>query len=385
MSRTRERDLSRTVSGSYTILSIPRTFDVESRIVDFTRTTDVTTNFGGDNPFSTTRTKDGLGFAHGVGTSVGRRWDSFPLRVGAPGAHQQLTPLALDAFATEAAAKTNPGKPSLSLPVAVAELRDLPRSIRGIGDNVITSINVLSSNRSAGRNARDVARQVAQNNLNIQFGLAPLIGDLVKAIDIAALVEKRIREVNNLIESGGQTRRFDGPKEELILREEDKVFYTNAGLGLAYASLLRTQREIWATVRWEPSNELLGATPQEQIDLARKSVLGVLRSQQASNAWNLIPWSWLSDWFNSTGDFLASNNNELASRTTTVCVMVRTITTLTPTEVIRSNMQETPIPSGSSRVSKQRFIRYPIPFASKSPILSGRQLGILGSLVGSRS
>lgn len=91
-----------------------------------------------------------------------------------------------------------PNKPKLDLPVLVGELRK---------DGLPT---IIGSLMRRSRTARDVFRQGGKEYLNVQFGWAPLVGDLVKLLELIpesrARIEQFEREIGRLVR-----RRFHFP------------------------------------------------------------------------------------------------------------------------------------------------------------------------------
>lgn len=119
--------------------------------------------------------------------------------------------------------------------------------------------------------------------------------------------------------------------------------------------------------------------PGDMRALARKAVLGL--TFDGSSAWQLIPWTWLTDWCLNIGDWFRANRNIIPAQLESCSVLKHT----------RSEYISAPwsTPYGSVTMSlsegraiaedKERIPASPIPIAH-FPFLSGNQLGILGSL-----
>lgn len=113
--------------------------------------------------------------------------------------------------------------------------------------------------------------------------------------------------------------------------------------------------------------------------LARaKSAVYSLRPDSLT-AWNLVPWSWMADWFTSTGDFLQANRNVVGMTPGPACYMQHTITARvgtveqSPKELIGGN-------SICTYETKTRSVFAGPQIAAHIPLLTGYQTSILGAL-----
>jgi hypothetical protein len=202
--------------------------------------------------------------------------------------HRQHVPLSIPstgALAAELLALTNPSRPVVDLPVAVAELGELPMLLKGYGDGFLKAL--------------------ARGNLGYQFGIRPLISDLSSLLDFESEVRKRKKELDSLAAGGLRRKR--------VLWEGSATFATNQvqtnfGNGGAYFHNVKrtTHGKVWGFVRWKPSAHFPDSS-EERARLARRAVLGL--TVDFSTAWNLMPWSWMIDWCSSVGNFLMARRN----------------------------------------------------------------------------
>lgn len=273
--------------------------------------------------------------------------------------------------ATELMKRTNPSRPEVMLPVSIVELRELPALVRHLGRQL----------RPNGR-PRNVPRSLAEANLTWQFGWAPLIGDVNKLIQFSDITDSRVKELKKLTTSTGLRRRV---KLGQGVTSQKTPSVTIQSVGTTYTAQVEkiTSYLQWGTIRWKSDN-LLGASDAKLKSLARRAVLGLGTdmSSIASNLWELIPWSWLIDYYANVGDYLQAHNNTVPSYPTGICVM----TTMNTTTIFKPNSHSW-LSGGDATISyitKDRDIRSAA-LAAGIPFLSGRQMSILGSLAVVRS
>lgn len=291
-----------------------------------------------------------------------RRYQSFPLF--AVSGDKSLVPftsrgdlgLSSDAaYASKLLAQTNPSRPDVDIPVFVAELKDLPSLVYREGGNLL--------------------RRIAKYNLKYQFGIRPLVSDLLSMLDWVALVEKRKKELEALAEKGLRRRRL--LDRGVNVSSETKVLNSDAGV---YANVkLEHERtaEVHGFVRWFPAPGFPN-TDASLLSAARRAVFGL--TIDGATAWELIPFSWLIDWYGSIGTYLMATRNIIPCSHSIPLVMphykLKTST--------RSIVFDVPWLSCSSYVEtqeyKNRALAVASPLTARLPFLTGRQLSILASL-----
>lgn len=269
---------------------------------------------------------------------------------------------------TKALANLNPNKPVVDLPVAIAELKDLPKMIKNIGD-------LLRLGRSG--MAKDVVKTMAEGHLNWQFGWAPLINDLSDLLGITDAVNDRLDYLKKLNEGTIVQRRLGSLSHPSTA---DRILWTNDGHGKLFYEFYQTTH--WKTEGWYTArvklNTPLPPTDRKQRDLARNAVLGL--NVSPSTAWNLVPWTWLVDWFTNTGDLVSLTQNAIPYKVSNLNVMARTEgrSTVVPTWTapgLTGNQGK-----GYYIVKRRDVTANPKPWITFKPFIDGRQAGILGSL-----
>jgi hypothetical protein len=266
-------------------------------------------------------------------------------------------------YAARAAARTNPSRPYIDVPIAVLELKDLIPLIRDRGREYFRGNRV---------------NQAAQANLFYQFAIRPMVNDLVNTLGLQTSVDKRVQEIKRLKSKNG-LRRTVGlgsySKTDTV-----NLVYQSVGTYMVGTFSVKTMVGVRGHCRWLPdveSDHLL--TPESMRALARRAVLGL--TVDASTVWELIPWSWLVDWCTNFGDFLSANRNIIPAVLSGVHIMRHTRTEWT----MQGGAFDDIVIDGVRlmRESKSRNPSFVSPVAH-FPFLNGTQVGILASLTASR-
>nr|QDH88563.1 MAG: hypothetical protein H3BulkLitter171370_000001 [Leviviridae sp.] len=255
--------------------------------------------------------------------------------------------------------RSNPSQPIVDVPVALAELRELPDLFRIAG--------------------RTIAQKIASGNLNYQFGWKPLLGDLGNLLGVQASIDKRVAHLSRLHENGGGSYKADVGTNTLPGTKTLWAFPPGGGtMWVRHTGFCRR----WISVSWIPSYDPRTEMPDlNQIrQQAFRSVLGL--TVDLSTAWELLPWSWLVDWFSNLGNILAARRNLVGFVPGACYTMTHTerhsnftlegSSVLTHTYPYLHQVVKERVPTSSSSIS------------ANVPFLSGRQLGILASLAVAR-
>lgn len=301
----------------------------------------------------------------------------------------QISLPSLESSATTARARTNPNRPSISLPVLIGEMKDIPGLLKWIGKDLIGMKAVK----------RNYHQQVGNAYLAGAYGIAPLISDLKKSLDFQSQVAKRSDELKRLHSKGGLKRRITLFEESATGPKTRLSAYGQGNLSLYVRSQTKTTVKRWATLKWLPTS--LPPVSPSDADYARQArsiLLGMGPNSldpsipfwsggRAGNdpwgaladAWELMPWSWLADWFSNTGDFIQSKRNAIPVTSSRCNVMTSRIstTTFTRNDLINS------VSGGTATTryeTKSRFQSSGPSISADFPFLSGHQLSILGAL-----
>jgi len=312
-----------------------------------------------------------------------------------------------------ALAITNPSRPEVLLPAFLGELRDLPGMVKH-GMEVCDYITRIAKGnlRTTPEKLTDLiarrkdtphrnwsgkpnvplsrAKQLAIANLALQFGWLPFIGDVSKMISLMDSIERRRTELNKLHLGEGLKRRIqlDAVSDVLpdYVRTIDSVNGSGSGIGVKSVEIsTRREAKRWAVVRWKPDS--LSSLPPTDENI-RQMLLGVTLGSVPSVAWELLPWSWLADYFGNVGQTLTALGNHAGTQPPKGCVMSHyTVTQEFPSKSGGTGNYRWTISSGR-RVSETKrrtvFSGVQLPHF-RIPILGTRQLSILGSIYATRA
>jgi hypothetical protein len=197
-------------------------------------------------------------------------------------------------------ARTNPSRPSVDLPVFIAELKDLPELFYLQGKSII--------------------KKAASANLMYQFGWKPLLSDIAKMYDFTTLMNKRIARLNKLKKHGLKCTIPLGSfnaKSQTTDAVETFVNFIDRPI------TRETVEQVTGFVRYFPSPDF-PSSEAGIVELARKTTLGL--TVDASTVWELIPWSWFVDYFTNIGDYLSAHRNIVPCTHSIPQIMRHTIT-----------------------------------------------------------
>ena len=262
------------------------------------------------------------------------------------------------------AARLNPNYASVDLPVSFLELRELPQLLRSLGQSSI--------------------KRFSKGNLSYEFGVKPMLSDLAKLIQFGKSFENRLADLQRLRDSGGYTRKV-GLWSGSVISAPDTLVTTNSSPSTFQCShrltMITTSRKAWGYGNILADKSWVRSPPSDQQlkYFTRRAVLGA--SPSLSTAWELIPWSWLIDWFSTIGDFLAANRGGIPFRLSEPAVCVYGLTTYH--YVLESSNFGFLKGEHSWTLSEETKSRiaYTGAFPSLTlPAITRRQVGILGSL-----
>jgi hypothetical protein len=276
-----------------------------------------------------------------------------------------------------AVANMNPNKPNVDLPVSIAELRELPSLIHDAG--------LVALNAKRGGTA---VKKVAKANLMAAFGIVPILSDLRTLINYVIAVDNREKYLRELARSGGRhlrrklkTESWTATDQAIAFSSWMDIYVTPTQFKLNVAAT----RTYWFTAR----ARLLNPPAERDIHaLAFRAVTGtqVDPSTVIAAAWELLPWSWLIDWFFTTGSIVAALRNGITWKYQDLCVMHETkYTTKGSFPVLSAHTTVSPqMPEGNAVVQHRGLPSMSIYPEFRTPYLDAKQWGILGSLLALR-
>lgn len=216
-------------------------------------------------------------------------------------------------YTNEILARTNPFRSDFSVPVMVKELVE-----------VATMFKFLS---------RTLASTAGSAYLNYRFGWSAFIRDIQQLGGVTKVLERRLKEFQSLQQHGGLRRRVELDSYETIDFTSSSVVASSPAP--LYVRVNRTNRwhtKVWGSARWFPApgawTFLDDLTPLESFNLAVRSVFDV-QEISPQQVWDLIPWSWLIDYFVDIGSYLGAISHQALARAEYMCIMRETTRTST--------------------------------------------------------
>jgi len=273
-------------------------------------------------------------------------------------------------YATQGAARTNPSRPYVDVPVNILELGTRIRGISEFGRNFFRD--------SGYRTGRNVAQHVGHTNLLYQYGLAPIVGDIVKLTNFRDQLHYRMAELERL---GGKR----GLRRSISLNAwstsftQTRVMQSNQFFWTAPVTRV-TRQNVRAHLRWLPEADFTSMTTTEREWSAVRALQGL--TVDGSTLWEACPWSWLIDWGSNVGSWFAANRNIVPAILSGVHIMRETVTELT-TPGVSFGAAGSMSPIHLTHTTKTRNPSFVAPIAH-FPFLSGNQVGILASLAVTR-
>lgn len=271
--------------------------------------------------------------------------------------------------ALSAAMRTSPSAPYVDVITNVLQLGELTTLIRNKG------YELLRQRNSA------VNRNIANNYIKYQFGIAPLVGDIVKLSRFQDQVARRVQQIEKLKSKGGLRKTVD-----IGIYDRSATYgltLQSQGTFVGTTVSAHTKMVMSAHCRWIPTDIPAISTPKLMRNLAMKAVLGA--TIDYGTLWEILPWSWLIDWGFNVSGYLRANRNIVPASLTDVVVMTHTMTNSSTPALgpFQNDYGRTFSAVNMGRDTKRRVRSYVSP-AAHFPFLSGSQMGILASLAVTR-
>ena len=329
------------------------------RYAEWHKTEDVTTASSGQSFRSQKYIQSGGTINGGVDDFIYSNFASDLGTTDAMGSHLYVETMGNVSAATKTAARTSPNSADVDLPVFLFELRELPDLVRKFHGDAI--------------------RRAADANLRYQFGIRPLVDDILTMMDFNALVDKRMKTLIRMRDRGSLVRKMQLDSGSST---ENGTVAVHSGYAANYNSqpYRKTSTEdVWGWIKWTCSPPSLPSDTSEMRALATKAALGLYID--FSTAWNLIPWSWLVDWFSNVGDVLTIQRNIIPAVPSHILIMRKTTTLLSIEGGDNGTTTLSPL-LGTYTTKARDPASYSI--TAELPFLTGRQWSILGSLAAVR-
>jgi len=310
----------------------------------------------------------------------------------------------LDAQFATGYKRTRPGNPVASVGQFLIELKDLPavpfkRALQGG-----TAFRHIP--RIALKELLDF-RNLGSEYLNIVFGWKPFVSDLRKMYNLWHEVDKRMAQI--IRENGKNIRRRSGIANEKSVVSQSSGLYQapfyncrgappNWTVGSTQWSITETaERRSWYAGSFR--YYIPDVSSSEWNRRARYALFGA--SPTPELLWEVLPWSWLIDWFSNVGDVVSNASDNAVDNLTSNYGFV--METIDSTRIYQADVKSKGLTAcmpwicyggswGGScttihkKVTKSRSgSGNPFGLGVKLGDLTGYQLGILAALGISRS
>lgn len=215
--------------------------------------------------------------------------------------------------------KFKPGASVADASVFIGEIRDVPRMLKSTAQWF--SREFISR---FGKNPRGRMKVLADTWLNAQFGWRPFLGDLrnfYKAyVTMDEWYQQLVRENGRWVHRKGRVEK--NIKKEVVYSSSSQHMSTpNFGghpawcpSGLRSNSLVTrfTSQRVWFEAQFRYY------VPEiESVGFRRKAIAHLFGLDvNPAIIWELIPWSWLVDWFTNLGDLITNQSTGLLSNLT---------------------------------------------------------------------
>lgn len=267
-------------------------------------------------------------------------------------------------YSVELMARSNPFRTDYSIPVAIAELADVSSLLRFAG--------------------KTFSEFIGGSFLNYQFGWLQFVRDLKDIQHAVDIISSRVKEFESLGKHGGVRRKIWLDQQTLSEVTPSKIVQSTLGIGPGRARCeLNAKIKVYGTIRWIPKTSFRSTLENlDRTKLAIKQIFD-LGERTGDTVWNMVPLSWVIDYFFAVSDFLAALRGQDFIEPKDLCILREYTHTerITPDGSTFGSVSTV----GNGKVSvtiKARDVWVPVnvpPFQMR--LLSKTQLTILGALV----
>lgn len=308
----------------------------------------------------------------------------------------------LRARGAEAWNALRPDEPDFSLAVSLAELRELPRLLRlRLKDLIIKIKNAKKKGRKRAPTHKGLHKRFADRKLAMEFGWLPLLDDIKNFTEVFNDKHKRL---DKLIKN--ESKPLHRSSQVSSPHDSSNGYVTNYSNGYgpggvgpshvtqAYNSNYKarlsvknsTTYETWAVGQFR---YLLPPGPRTE-GWKRKMYRRIMGGRLTpSVVYNLIPWSWLVDYFTDLGQFIDAISPGVADKLyADYAYVMRKVEIRKDVRVkigvctskVHGPGKHVHIFRNDRTVVKMRVRASPFGFGLKERDLSPKQIGILGAL-----
>lgn len=270
-------------------------------------------------------------------------------------------------FVTQALARSNPSRPGFSPLGLLQDLYDMPKLLRDCGKYLRRDPRGLTG------------KDLANWNLMAQFGWMPMVSDLKNVLNLHQNIQRRLDELNRLTNGNGLRRRinlgtFAGQKDQ------GTDFVSSAHPQLICNETDFQTTDVWAVCHWQMDKGVKFVSDTAKLNYARALASGMTGFSIIKGAWDLIPWTWLLDWFSNVSDYAIANADTVPAH----CRMVNLCLHTKVQKDFRVTARQAGFTGGNCQVNvefkKRRNFANPVAHLAYEPMIGSNRLSILASL-----
>jgi hypothetical protein len=268
---------------------------------------------------------------------------------------------------TDLLVRSNPSRAGKVVPLSlIQDLVDIPKQLRDVGRSLLHPRKKILSPGG-----------ISSQYLGWEFGWLPLIEDARNLMTLGQQINQRVLELNRLYSGKGLRRRIHMGRWTFV--ENSRTPWDSFPSYTHYVNVSRqTIVERWGVVRWKPAHAPRSHPTDAEIwTKARQLALGLTVEATLKGAWDVLPWTWIVNWFSNVGNYALQFSNTVPASPSESCVMTRTTTsTLVATA---SGFKDIGGTGSASNISKGRYVGSGA-LSAHLPILDGWRLSILSAL-----
>jgi len=287
-------------------------------------------------------------------------------------------------YGPTAYARFKPGQPTGSVGQFLGESHEWPRMLRNLPRLLHGRLKRFSD--------------LGKRYLEVMFGWVPFVNDLLGMVETQRSLEKNLAQ---LVRDNGKGIRREGTLFETTTKAETLQVgygYVSPVTVTAFHGPSSSQRRVRATTTTEKvwfSGRFRYWIPDVGTVAWRRRAIRTLYGGDLTPklVWDLVPWSWLVDWFTNVGDVIDNVSENAASNLTADYAYLMgsriSVRETTWTGLLRDpdtgRLEPVSCSATETASSKTRAAASPYGFGVTLSSLSGRQLAILGALGISRT
>jgi hypothetical protein len=309
----------------------------------------------------------------------------------------QLFNSTLTAVGTKAWAESKPTASRGGLGQAFGELHQLPKNPLNFLKDLQTNLRNLASGASGGRSIKNILKGGAGEHLNFQFGILPMVKDVQ---DLIKNVRDLDRNLDQLRRDNGRPvrrrRHIAGSSSYSIVESDLTPVQAGASMLPTLAAGFFTGSSRKTVITQSYWDYVFTARFRYFIDWQKADAGNLATAAQISRMllgldvspatlYELMPWSWLIDWFTNLGSVVSNLTNDQSDHLVADYAYVTGKYTSYVDTIIQPKLANCPnenvVIQGSSQTEVlKRINATPYGFGLTFQDLSPKQLGILGAL-----